>query len=269
MKKVGFEYRKGGTGNETPFEIFLKYTDEKDKSSAVLEKILSRLLVKEGMTCLDIGSGNGEYLCLAFSKVRNLKKMIITLLEPSVDLTRRLRRTAKLFPRGTSVRVVCSSFEDFTTDERFDIVLASHVPLAKDDLARLPAIYMMMLGLLKPNGVLIVVLREKDDIHRFRTKFKSLIMGRNYKSVTIGDAEQVLRRIANRLPLRLERLSARAKLRLPYPDNMRDVVTVAEFLLNKHWEEIPADIRDSALAYVRDKHGQLQQIDGFLVVRRV
>jgi hypothetical protein len=91
----------------------------------------------------------------------------------------------------------------------------------------------------------------------------------SYRGCEGEDAEQVLRRIAKRLPLRLERLSARAKLRLPYPDNMRDVVTVAEFLLNKHWEEIPADIRDSVLAYVRDKHGQLQQIDGFLIVKRV
>jgi len=264
MKKVGFEYRKGGTGNETPFEIFLKYTDEKEKSSAVLGNILSRLLVREDMTCLDIGSGNSEYLRSALNKVRNLKELIITLLEPSVDFARQLRRTAKLFLRSTSVSIAHSSFEDFTTDERFDIVLASHVPLAKDDLVRLSAIYVRMLDLLKPNGVLVVVLRGKDDIHQFRTKFKSLIMGKNYKSLTIGDAERVFRRIAKRLPLQLGKLNAGARLRLPYPDNMRDVITVAEFLLNKRWEEIPADIRDSVLAHVRGKHGQLQQIDGFL-----
>ena len=69
-----------------------------------------------------------------------------------------------------------------------------------------------------------MILRGKDDIHRFRIKFKSLVMGKKYKSLTIGDAEQVLRRIAKRLPLRLERLSAKARLRLPYPDNMRDVI---------------------------------------------
>jgi len=68
-KKIGFEYRKGGAGDETSFEIFLKYTDEKEKSSAVLGKILSRLLVREGMTCLDIGSGNGEYLRLALREM--------------------------------------------------------------------------------------------------------------------------------------------------------------------------------------------------------
>ena len=229
MKKVCFEYRKGGTGNETPFEIFLKYTDEKEKSSAVLGKILSRLLAREDITCLDIGSGNGEYLRLALSKVRDLKKVSITLLEPSVDLARRLHSTAKLFPRGASVRVARSSFEDFTTDERFDIVLASHVPLAKDDLARLPAVYMRMLGLLKPNGSLIVVLRGKDDVHRFRTKFKSRLIGRKYRSLTIDDAERVLRRVTKTASLRLSKFIAKVTLRLPYPGNIRDVILVAEF----------------------------------------
>lgn len=267
--RVGFEYRGGGRDGRTPFEIFLQYTDEKEKSATVLGAILSRLIRKNGIKLLDIGSGNGEYLRLALDKMKEPKNTSIVLLEPGDDLVAKLRDTAKLFPRNTVARVLHSSFEGFATDERFDLVLASHVPLAKDDSARLPAIYSRMLGLLKPNGHIIVVMREKDDIHRFRTMFKSQIIGRDYASLTIKDAERAFRQIANQLPLRFKKFNAQANASLPYPDNMEDVIAIVEFLLNTKWEEIPVKIRDSVLKYIRDRHGRLRQIDGFLVVEKI
>jgi len=69
------------------------------------------------------------------------------------------------------------------------------VPLAKDRIENLPAIYGKMLGFLKPDGCLIVVLRGKDDIHEFRTMFKSRLIGRDYQSLTIDDAIRILGRI--------------------------------------------------------------------------
>ena len=268
-KKIGFEYRKGSANEEVPFEIFLKYSDEKEKSSEVLGKILSGLLVREKMALLDIGSGTGEYLRLALSKVRNPKMISATLLEPSTDLATRLRSARKLFPSNVSVNIVSDIFEDFTTTVLFDIILASHVPLAKDNVARLPEIYRRMFELLKPDGYLVIVLRGKDDVHQFRTRFKTKIIGRDYYSLTIDDAEAVLRKIAEQLSLRIQKFSVKAKLHLPYPDDMRDVISVVEFLLNANWKDIPAVIRDSILAYIRRRNGLLRQIDSFLVVRKI
>jgi SAM-dependent methyltransferase len=268
-KKIGFEYRKGSAGEEVPFAIFLNYSDEKEKSSGVLGKILSRLLVREKMTLLDIGSGTGEYLRLALNKARDLKKVSATLLEPSSDLARRLRNARKLFPRTVSVDIVGDAFENFTTATLFDIILASHVPLAKDNIVRLPEIYLRMFELLKPDGHLVIILRGKDDIHQFRTRFKTKIMGRDYYSLTIDDAETVFQKIAEQWPLRIEKFSVKAKLHLSYPDDMQDVISVVEFLLNTNWKDIPAEIRDSILDYIRGKNGLLRQIDGFLVVRKI
>lgn len=266
--QVGFEYRNN-KGNETAFETFLRYTDEKDKSTAVLGKVLSRLLVRQGTTLLDVGSGNGEYLRLAFCRARGIKKTVFTLLEPSLNLVKQLRRTAKRFPRNDVVKIVRATFEDFMTDNRFDVVLASHVPLAKDNIEKLPGVYARMLEFLTPDGCLIVVLRGKDDIHEFRTKFKSRLIGRKYCSLTIDDAAQVFKRVAKTASLRLSKFITKATLRLPYPGNMRDVISVAEFFLNKSWEDIPDNIRRAVLVYIQLKKGVLRQIDGFLVARRI
>lgn len=268
-KKIGFEYRRRSAEKEAPFEIFLKYSDEKEKSSEVLGKILSKLLVREKMTLLDVGSGTGEYLRLALSKARDPKGVSAILLEPSPDLARKLRNTRKLFPRTISVDIVGDAFENFTATTLFDIILASHVPLAKDNIARLPGIYLRIFELLKPDGYLVIVLRGKDDVHQFRTRFKTKIIGRDYYSLTIDDAEAILRKIAEQLPLRIQKFSVKAKLHLPYPDDMRDVISVVEFLLNTNWKDIPAEIRNSILAYIHRRNGLLRQIDGFLVVRKI
>lgn len=267
--KVGFEYRGDRRSGQTPFEIFLRCSDEKEKSAAVLGKILSQVLVRQDMTLLDVGSGNGEYLRLALCGVLNTKKVACTLLEPSPDLMKQLRRTTKSFPRNAVVKIVRSTFEDFTTDNRFDVVLASHVPLAKDNIKKLPEVYERMFDLLAPDGCFIIVLRGKDDVHEFRTKFKPRLMGRKYRSLTTDDAARVLRRIAKTSSLRLSKFVAKATLRLPYPHNMRDVISVAEFFLNKSWEEIPKNVRKDILTYFQRKKGILRQIDGFLVVRRI
>lgn len=266
--KIGFEYRNNEEG-KTAFETFLRYSDEKEKSAAVLGKILTQLLVKKGMTILDVGSGNGEYLRLALIGIRDMKKTILTLLEPSPDLVKQLRSTAKHFPRNAVVKVVRSTFENFTTNNWFDVVLASHVPLAKYRIENLPAVYRKMLGFLKPDGRLIIVLRGRDDIHEFRTVFKSRLMGRDYQSLTIDDATRILRKISKRVRLRISKFSVNAKLHLPYPHNMRDVISIVEFFLNRKWEEFPDDIREAVLTYIRRKKGIFRQIDGFVVAKRI
>ncbi len=120
INKVGFEYLdKQG---ETVFETFLKYTNEKEKSSALLGKILKRLLNKDGMTFLDVGAGNGEYLRLSINRIKSLKRVKFTLLEPSSDLVKRLRLTIKNFPINSTVEVVHSTFEDFTANDQFDVI---------------------------------------------------------------------------------------------------------------------------------------------------
>lgn len=267
INKVGFEYLDNQ--GETFFETFLKYTDEKKKSSAVLGKILKLLLTKEGMSFLDIGAGNGEYLRRSLSRIKYPHRIEFTLLEPSEDLIKRLKLTINEFPSNSTVKVVYSTFEDFIANAQFDVVLASHIPFAKDQRDKLPVVFEKMLGLLKQNGSLIIVLRKKDDIHEFRTTFKSQLMGQDYQSLTIDDAVEVFDELAKSRTLRLSTFSAESELHLPIADNMQDVISIIEFFLNKKWEEFPDKIRKEVLDYVKQKKGILHQTDGFALVRKL
>lgn len=267
INKVGFEYRdKGG---ETVFETFLKYTDEKKKSSTVLGGILRRLLIKEGMTFLDIGSGNGEYLRLSLSRIKHLKRIEFTLLEPSRGLIKRLERTVKLFPPGSVVKVVHSTFEDFTASDQFDVILASHIPFAKDNRNKLPTVFEKMLCMLRTDGCLILVLRKKDDIHEFRMRFKPQLIGEDYESLIIDDAVMVFNEFAKDRPLRISTFRANSELHLPIADNMSDVISIIEFLVNKKWGELSGNIREAIIDYIKQRKGILHQTDGFALVRKI
>ena len=264
VNQVGFEYLENQ--GESVFETFLRYTNEKEKSSAVLAGILRSLINRDGIGFLDVGSGTGEYLKLALNQSRSHKKICGTLLEPSGDLVRRLRLTAVDLPDSVTVEIINSTFDDFATLNRFDIILASHLPFPREVL---PRVFRKMLDLLESDGCLIVVLREKDDVHEFRMTFKTRLMGQAYQSLAIDDVIQVFDEIAKARPLRISRHRADSELRFPLADNSRDAISIIEFFLNKKWEEFPADIRDAVLNHISRKKGIFHQTDGFLVVKQV
>lgn len=248
-------------------ETFLKYTSEKEKSSAVLANLLRKLLNRDNLNLLDIGSGNGEYLRLSLNKIRarRLKRVSITLLEPSKDLIKRLRLIAKQFPPYAEVEINPSTFDDFVPSNSFDVILALHLPFARDVL---PRIYKRMLDMLNSDGCLVVVLRKNDDIHEFRSTFKSRLMKESYHSLTIDSALDIFYELAKTRSIEVSTCSANSELHLPIAGNMRDVISIVEFFLNKRWGEYPKDIQEDILSYIERKKGILLQTDGFALVRK-
>jgi cyclopropane fatty-acyl-phospholipid synthase-like methyltransferase len=254
MTSVGFEYTN--KNDETPFETFLRYTDEKKKSAAKLATVLQQRL-HFGSRILDIGTGNGEYLRLALSQIDGLDDVKLTLVEPSTDLSYSL---AERFA-NYSVEIVHSNLEDFSSQEKFDVVLMSHlfyhVPrtLWADQLAK-------ALSLLSENGALVIVLREKDDAYDFKMAFKPLLFSDSFKALTIDDVIDVL---PGKQDLKVARQSAASELHFPI-GNQRDTVAIIEFYLNKQWQEIPATIQQSVLGFIKQRRNTFQQMDGIAVV---
>jgi len=264
MSTVGFEYRN--KNNETPFETFLRYTDEKEKSATELAKIFQDEL--DGAAhVLDIGTGNGEYLDIALSKVdeEKLHNVNLTLLEPSGDLASRIeQRFAKRLTQS-SLEVVISELQDFKRDDTFDVILMSHLfyhlprKTWTEHLTK-------ALTMLKDKGILIIVLREKDDAYDFKMAFKPLLFDASFKALTIDD---VLEALPKKLTLQVEKKSSLSKLRIPFKTNLEDTVSIIEFYLNKEWGDIPSEIQQSSLGFIKQKGGVFNQVDGIAVIRKV
>lgn len=262
FNQVGFEYL--GSGKETAFETFLRYCDEKEKSSVVLGSILQNLLISNS-SLLDVGAGNGDYLRLSLEKLTTHVRLDLTMIEPSQSLIKKLEAMTGRFLIDHGVRVLCERFEEVELDQQYDIVLASHLPFPKEKLSE---IYSKMISLLKPTGRLIVVLREKDDAHEFRTRFKPVLEGEGYQSLTLDDALEVLNGLSSGAVFQVSAYSAPSVLTIPLRDNKKDEITLIEFFLNQKWREIPKYVRKDILEYIERKDGIFRLVDGFAIVSR-
>jgi SAM-dependent methyltransferase len=256
----GFEYEN--KGNETPFETFLRYTDEKEKSSTQLATILQDLL-NDQSNILDIGTGNGEYLHLTLSKIKDLQKYNLTLLEPSNDLSAQLTSRFDDIVGKKQIHVTTSTLTNFDTDDKFDAILASHLfyHLPRHDWA---ADLSRIVSLLKPGGALIIVLREKDDAYAFKTRFKPLLFSNFTRALLLDD-------VLESLPgdVEIKKYIAASNLNIPYKDNKSDTISIIEFYLNKKWHDIPLPIQKNVLDFIDAHQGMFKQLDGIAVVKKM
>jgi len=265
---VGFEYNKRKDISLSPFETFLKYTDEKEKSSIVLKNILNELFSHKKTTILDIGSGDGTYIMSTLKKTEISEESQIVLLEPSKNLIKKLKNKLRHSSfRNLKIKMVNMTLDHFAREKiLFRIIIASHSPINKE---RLPQTLLKMLNLLRNGGHLIIVLRKKDETYRFRTKFKShLLNDRNYKSLVIDDALKILRELKKYKPLKIRVFKSDSKLYLPMDKNRKDTISIIEFFLNEKWGNIPKTIQKEIDIYIKRKKGIFRQTDGFVLVTK-
>jgi len=258
---TGFEYKN--KKNETPFETFLRYTDEKARSAAKLAGILQGKL-HDDFKLLDVGAGNGEYLGLALSQLDGANDIGLTLVEPSGDLANQLEARFKGLASTGDVNAIQSSLEDFATEDSFDVILMSHLfyHLAKSSWTEQLA---KMLSYLKPEGTLLVVLREKDDAYDFKMAFKPLLFDASFKALTIDDVLDALPRDTD---IKVTKHSVASELKVPFEQNMDDTIAIIEFYLNKQWQDMPAAIQQETLEFIRDRKGVFGQLDCIAAIER-
>lgn len=252
----GFEYKN--KGDETPFETFLRYTDEKENSSKMLAGIVSQT---SRASILDIGTGNGEYLEMVLSKTQNSANSYLTLLEPSLDLVTQLKTR---FLHRREVKIINLELNDFSTDEKFDIVLASHlfyhIPKSewKHQLSK-------MLSFIKPDGKLIVVLRKKDDAYDFKMALRPTLFDKDFQALTI---EGVLANLPKE-GLNISQYTSESELVFPVEKNLADTISIIEFYLNRQWLSIPKTIQEDVLSFIRNKSATFKQLDGIAVIEKI
>lgn len=264
--KATLEYKK--KNDETPFETFLKYTDEKDKSSTVLAELLRKNTPNKKINFLDIGTGTGEYLEMTLRKSKLSNEIDFVLLEPSGDLVKELKNKVSNLQNKSRLKIIKKTWESYQSDQKFDLILASHLYHIKRENYHEQLV--KMVNYLSNDGVLLFVLRNVDDLYDFKMRFKPKLFGKEYKAQTLDQVVKVFRNISkNDNRLTINRYESVSHLWLPFKKNMPDTIALIEFCLNKYWDDIPEILQAEILAYVKKKRGVFRQVDGIAVVRKV
>jgi 2-polyprenyl-3-methyl-5-hydroxy-6-metoxy-1,4-benzoquinol methylase len=130
-------------------DMFIENTCQRYELKWVKERVIP------GLSVLDLGYGDGLFL-EEFAESNQL-----TLVEGSSELAS--VAASRLQGLGVHATVVNSLFEDFTPEYEYDVVIASHVLEHVDD----PDLVLMKIkSWLKPKGLLICIVPNRESLHR-------------------------------------------------------------------------------------------------------
>lgn len=245
----------------TPFEIYLQYSNEKEVSIKCLHKILSRF-INNSLRILDVGSGDGTYLLKSLPEDKNLE---ITFLEPSEDPFSKLKKNTK---DNSNYKCINQTFKEFykNTNEKFDIVLASH--LYHFTQKEYPIFISQLISLLNNTGTLIWIERGIDEIAEFKKKFKTKLLPNKYSDIwqprNYKKALEILKKKSDKTELILNH----SQLNFPDSDKLDEVIAIVEFYLNIDWISIPKEVQDEILEYISSKNRILQQEEGVIIYKK-
>ncbi|MGI6443957.1 MAG: class I SAM-dependent methyltransferase [Candidatus Dojkabacteria bacterium] len=156
-----------------PYEIYLKYSTQKDTSTIQLQKIFSRFKNNNNqIKLLDVGSGDGSYLLQSLPKDNHFE---ITFLEPAKDLFNKLEKNIQ---EHNNCKAINKTFEDFYAESKnkFDIILASHLYHFPED--EYSIFLSQLISLLEDSGTLIWIERGVDEVTDFKTRIRKLLQSR-------------------------------------------------------------------------------------------
>ncbi|HHX99321.1 TPA: class I SAM-dependent methyltransferase [Candidatus Dojkabacteria bacterium] len=244
-----------------PYEIYLKYSTQKDTSTIQLQKILSRFKNNQNRI-LDVGSGDGSYLLQSLPEENNFE---ITFLEPAKDLFKTLKTNIQQY---SNCKAINETFEDFHAENKnkFDIILASHLYHFPED--EYSIFLSQLISLLEDSGTLIWIERGIDEVTDFKKRFKSMLVPSRYpedwKPRSYNKALGILKEQSGNTELILNE----SELRFPYEENFDEVIALVEFYLNIDWISIPIDIQNEILEYIEDKGGVLKEEEGVIIFKK-
>ena len=255
-KNSTFEYTNKDS-KMSPFQVFCKYSDEKDKCATGTAVIVNSKKIKID-SILDVGSGDGSLL-LSIIQQLDFKPKTIDILEPSKDL---LQVAISSFRDFEGIKFIENKFEDWESQSTYDIVLASHLyHITKENME---SQYIKLISKVKVGGSLIFIMRTDDDIYRFKSIFKKKILGDMYAAQTIQDAHAVFLSFVPEKDIKLSNLYS--TLSIPLEKSTEDREQILSFLLNSKFEELGADIKLEVLDYVKNVDGVFNIVEGIMVI---
>lgn len=243
------------------FEMFLKLSTEKQTDIELLTKALEEHLGER--TCfLDVGTGEGSLLAETINKLDVNVALNLHLIEPQNNYSKLLIEKFEAMTRVNSVRVYPAKFEAFHSDIKFDVILSSHVLYHMSSDERHEHIT-KLLEYLNKDGLLIVILRKKDEVYEFKQRFRTLIEGKDHTSTTIELAEQYFKDKS----YSITHYDAEAYTPFPFNSDPEGATQLIEFYLNTLREDIPKKVLNASMQFIHDRGDKLKVADRLLVIK--
>jgi 2-polyprenyl-3-methyl-5-hydroxy-6-metoxy-1,4-benzoquinol methylase len=215
------------------FEKFARWTNEKQKIAEVILSIIG----DNTNSLLDIGAGNGIITKLLAKKVKHL-----TAIEPSTLYFEELQKKCTA-PQFTLIK---TSLEDFKTDEKFDVIIASHVfQFVSNQTQEL----LHIKNILSDTGVFLLIdLRLDCDLWNFYNIYRKDVLGPEAINPVPIDYDSLLKNIFN-----VKKLQFSPTLAMP---SIEGAMSILDFIYNTDFSEIKKESFMKIKAGLQDRFGK-------------
>lgn len=238
------------------YDFFRKNSNEYDANKTVLIEQLNPLL-KENMSILDFGGGNGELLHDIYQKTNLHKcKPRLSLIEPVSEYQ---QTATKKFKSTDASFVIYESLEK-CPDKSIDVLLVNHVLYYVKDLE---SVILNLLQKLSPNGSLFVILaNENNALIKLWEKFFSKMEMKIPYFLT-----KDLRLIARNKPIKYNE-TANIHSLFKFENTKENRSKVARFLLGEYANKISDEVIQENLAqYQKGSEVELPLEDSLFVFK--
>lgn len=236
--------------NRAFFKEFLRRTDQKEE----INKFLIENYTKPGkkLKILGLGTGSGEDV-IDFLTYLNRKgvEFQFVFVDPSRELFDVFKVKVKKHKLSKNIsHIFISKFEKFCTDNKFDIIIASHVFYYLKDWE---PIIKKIISLLKTNGDAFIFMQsEESDNFKFRNTQLKYIYGKKYKEKS---AEQLVRLIKKlKLPYKSRAVISKLDVsgivsRKSVPSRAKSLLS---FLIRKKFDDLETNVKLKIVNYFKN-----------------
>jgi hypothetical protein len=155
------------------------------------------------VSVLDVGGGDGEFTCHLLQNLRHVRPSSITLLDP-IDWSKEYKKSITSLNANPTLRYQRVTFEDFTTLEPQDLIIASHSlyspcdALNRDPKLIAQVVIQKLVEIKKAGGYIVLVLASTKGVsYHFKSLALSRLHGLQLHDTTAEVLEEALANTQN------------------------------------------------------------------------
>jgi SAM-dependent methyltransferase len=259
--------------NRVFYEEFLANTDQKKNSSDFLIKQID--LIKKPINILSVGAGAGDDVAglLRYLGTHNIQFKFFYLDPSQYSFGLFKKRLAELKLADHLSGVAIGDLEIFENEEKFDLIIASHVFYYIRDWDKS---LLKLHNLLSDNGKLLIFMQSKgSDNFKFRNKFIKKILDKDYNEKSGEELIKVIKKI--KLGYEMQKVTSKSDVTSVFPNGglaSEGGAKVLSFLLRADYNDLDKKLQSRIKNYL-SKNAKSENdkkifklVDNYIVIKK-